>query len=208
VLTLKRWGWLGSVCQLFDDPVPIGDMDLVGLLKKNEQPLRNCCVVVGALQRRDSLTLSVGVPLSTLNAQFGVFKKVFQVRAGHKGLNQPTSPPRLCAFSHTTFGDAGLLSGRPAVTTCRGSHAVRFKVAAITLLGVGEAYACGAAPSDSQKQRQLAGPPPGVGGLNSRRQHPVDRGPPNALPGLHRKAVAVAHLIPALEADQYGQRGQ
>jgi hypothetical protein len=35
---------------------------------------------------------------------------VFQVRAGHTGLNQPTSPPRLCAFSHTTFGDAGLLS--------------------------------------------------------------------------------------------------
>ena len=84
-------------------------MDLVGLLKKYEQPLRNCCVVVGALQRPDALTLSVGVPLSALNAQFDVLKKVFQVRAGHTGLNQRTSPPRLCAFSHTTFGDAGLL---------------------------------------------------------------------------------------------------
>jgi hypothetical protein len=84
-------------------------MDLVGLLKKNEQPLRNCCAVAGARQRPDTLTLSVGVPLSALNAQFGVLKKVFQVRAGHTGLNQRTSPPRLCAFSHTTFGDAGLL---------------------------------------------------------------------------------------------------
>ena len=91
--------------QLFDELAPIRDMDLVGLLKKNEQPLRNCCAVVGALQRRDSLTLSVGVPLSAANAQFGVFKKVFRVRAGHTALNQPTSPPRLCAFSHTTFGD-------------------------------------------------------------------------------------------------------
>src|SRR6476620_10585270 len=88
-------GSFDAFLQLFDQPVPIGDMDHEGLLKKHEQPLRNCRVVVGALQRQDSLTLSVSVPPSALNAQSGVFKKVFQVRTGHTGLNQPTSPPRL-----------------------------------------------------------------------------------------------------------------
>jgi|HubBroStandDraft_6_1064221.scaffolds.fasta_scaffold1832258_1 hypothetical protein len=36
------------------------------------------------LQRRDSLTLTVDVPLPALNAHLGVLKKVFQVRARHQ----------------------------------------------------------------------------------------------------------------------------
>ena len=44
--------------------------------------------------------------------------------------------------------------------------------------------------------------------LSSRRQYPVDRRPPNVLRGLHRKVVPVAHLAPALEADQHGERDQ
>ena len=74
-------------------------MDLVGLLKKNEQPLRNCCVVVGALQRPDALTLSVGVPLSALNAQFDVLKKVFRFARVIRDL---ISEPRrhVCALFH------------------------------------------------------------------------------------------------------------
>jgi|HubBroStandDraft_6_1064221.scaffolds.fasta_scaffold126518_3 hypothetical protein len=70
--------------------------------------------------------------------------------------------------------------------------------------GIGEAYACGAVHSRTLESSVGLPFRPGVGGLYSRRQHSVDRGPPNALPGLHRKAVAVAHLVPAFEAGQPG----
>jgi Helix-hairpin-helix domain len=53
----------------------------------------------GRLSARDSLTLSVGVALSALNAQFGDFKKMFQDRAGHTGLNQPNCR-HVCALFH------------------------------------------------------------------------------------------------------------
>jgi hypothetical protein len=43
---------------------------------------------------------------------------------------------------------------------------------------------------------------------SGRRQHPVDRRPPNGLRSFYRKAVAVAHLVPAFEAGQCGQRNQ
>jgi hypothetical protein len=67
-------------------------MDREGLLKNLEQSLCHCRVLVGSLQRRDGLTLTVEVALPALNAHLGVLKKVFQVRAGHQPVYPPTSP--------------------------------------------------------------------------------------------------------------------
>jgi hypothetical protein len=58
--------------QPFGQPVPIGDMDLVGLLENLQQRLCDCRVPTVSLQRRDNLTLTVDVPLSALRAQFGI----------------------------------------------------------------------------------------------------------------------------------------
>ena len=44
--------------------------------------------------------------------------------------------------------------------------------------------------------------------LFRRRQHPIDRLPPDSLRSVHRKVVGVAYLVPAFEADQRGQRDQ
>jgi hypothetical protein len=61
-------------------------MDREGLLKNLEQSLCHCRVLVGSLQRRDGLTLTVEAALPALNAHFGVLSKVFQVRAGHQAV--------------------------------------------------------------------------------------------------------------------------
>ena len=41
--------------------------------------------LVGSLQRRDGLTLTVEAVLPALNAQLGILYKMFQVRARHAG---------------------------------------------------------------------------------------------------------------------------
>ena len=73
------------VFQLFGQPVPIGNMDRESLLKNPEISLCLGRVLVGSLQCRDGLTLTVEAALRPLCAQFGVLNKVFQVRAGHPG---------------------------------------------------------------------------------------------------------------------------
>jgi hypothetical protein len=60
-----------TFCQLFEELVPIGNVDCVGLLEQCEQSLRNCCVLVVPLKIRAGLALNVDVPLSALNAAFG-----------------------------------------------------------------------------------------------------------------------------------------
>jgi hypothetical protein len=69
--------------QPFGQPVPIGDMDREGLLQNLQQSLGHRRVLVGSLQRRDGLTLTVEADLSALNAQLGILYKMFQGRAGH-----------------------------------------------------------------------------------------------------------------------------
>jgi hypothetical protein len=76
-------------------------MDREGLLKNLEQSLCHCRVLVGSLQRRDGLTLTVEAALPALNAHLGVLKKVLQIRAGHQAAYPPTSPlwPLFCPWS-------------------------------------------------------------------------------------------------------------
>jgi hypothetical protein len=76
---------LTTACRLFDQAVPIGDMDREGLLQKLEQSLCHWPVSVGSLQRRDGLTLTVEAVLPALNAQLSILYKMFQGHTGHSG---------------------------------------------------------------------------------------------------------------------------
>ena len=60
-------------------------MDREGLLKNLEQRLCDCRILIGSLQRRDNLALTVDVSLSALNSQFGILYKMLQVRGRHAG---------------------------------------------------------------------------------------------------------------------------
>jgi hypothetical protein len=66
----------------FGQPVPIGYMDRESLIKNPEKSLCLRRVLIGTLQRRHGLTLTVEAVLPALNAHLGVLKKVSQVRAG------------------------------------------------------------------------------------------------------------------------------
>src|ERR1700738_2630758 len=63
--------WWSTVWQLFEELVPIGNVDRESLLEQCEQSLRNCCVLAVPLLFRDGLALNVDCPLSALNASFG-----------------------------------------------------------------------------------------------------------------------------------------
>ena len=73
--------WWSTVWQLFEELVPIGNVDRERLLEQCEQSLRNCCVLAGPLQFRDGLALNVDVPLSALNVVFGFLKMSMQERS-------------------------------------------------------------------------------------------------------------------------------
>jgi hypothetical protein len=60
----------GDVRTPLRQPVPIGDMHREGFLEHCQQSLGNCGVVVVTLQVGDDLTLTIDVPLPTLNAAF------------------------------------------------------------------------------------------------------------------------------------------
>ena len=75
--------WWSTVWQLFEELVPIGNVDRERLLEQCEQSLRNCCVLAGPLQFRDGLALNVDVPLSALNVVFGFLKMSLQEGSLH-----------------------------------------------------------------------------------------------------------------------------
>jgi hypothetical protein len=64
-------GSFRAFLSLFDQAVPIGDMDLVGLLENLEQRLCDCRVPIVPLQRRDDLTLMFNVPLMLASMNTG-----------------------------------------------------------------------------------------------------------------------------------------
>ena len=58
-----------------------GDMDRESLLKNSEISLCLCRVLVGSLQRRNGLTLTVEAALRPLNAQLRILKVLLQCEA-------------------------------------------------------------------------------------------------------------------------------
>jgi hypothetical protein len=72
-------------------------MDREGLLKNLEQSLYHCRVLVGSLQRRDGLTLTVEAALPALNAHLGVLEKVFSSSRGPSG-SLPANIAAMAAF--------------------------------------------------------------------------------------------------------------
>ena len=75
--------WWSTVWQLFEELVPIGNVDRERLLEQCEQSLRKCCVLAGQLKIRDGLALMIDVPLPALNAAFGFLKMSLQGRSLH-----------------------------------------------------------------------------------------------------------------------------
>jgi hypothetical protein len=63
--------WSTTVCQLFEELVPIGNMTREGFLEHPEERLRDCCVLFVPLKIRDGLALMIDVPLAALNAALG-----------------------------------------------------------------------------------------------------------------------------------------
>jgi hypothetical protein len=75
--------------QPFGQPVPIGNMEREGLLQNPKKSFCLCRVLVGSLQRRYGLTLTVDAVLSALNAQLGILYEMIQCRAGHAEARHP-----------------------------------------------------------------------------------------------------------------------
>jgi len=70
--------WSTTVCQLFEELVPIGNMTREGFLEHPEECRRDCCVLVVPLKIQDSLALMIDVALAALNAAFGFLKVLLQ----------------------------------------------------------------------------------------------------------------------------------
>jgi hypothetical protein len=79
---LRMW-WSTTVCQLFQEMVPLGNMNRQGFLENPEECLRDCCVLVVPLKIRDGLALMIDVPLAALNAAFGFLDVSLQERSLH-----------------------------------------------------------------------------------------------------------------------------
>lgn len=90
----------GDVRTPLRQPVPIGDMHREGFLEHCQQSLGNCGVVVVTLQVGDDLTLTIDVPLPTLNAAF-------------RFLDVSLQEVRFMGTSYRSPMECGPLSSRP-----------------------------------------------------------------------------------------------
>jgi hypothetical protein len=72
-----------SSLQLFDELVPLGNMNRQGFLEHPDECLRDCCVLVIPLKIRDGLALIIDVPLPALNAAFSFLEVSLQEGSLH-----------------------------------------------------------------------------------------------------------------------------
>ena len=73
-----RMCWLATLCQLFGELIPIGNVNRQCFLEHPEERLLDCCILVVQLKIRDGFALMIDVTLAALNAAVGFLKMSLQ----------------------------------------------------------------------------------------------------------------------------------